>query len=94
MLINTATEEIGHIEMLATAVALNSENAPSALQEIAVDSVVKAAMGGENPRQTIEGMLHRHILSTGMDGIVGARPFSFGRAELFGPPPRSHQPRR
>ena len=29
MLLHTATEEIGHIEMLATAVALNLENAPT-----------------------------------------------------------------
>ena len=67
MLLNTATEEIGHIEMLATAVALNLENAPTSLQEEgAADGVVGAVMGGGNPRHTIEGMLHRHVLSTGM----------------------------
>lgn len=67
MLLNTATEEIGHIEMLATAVALNLENAPTTLQEEgAADGVVGAVMGGGNPRHTIEGMLHRHLLSTGM----------------------------
>ena len=33
MLLNTATEEISHIEMLATAVALNLEKAPVSLQE-------------------------------------------------------------
>ena len=67
MLLNTATEEVGHIEMLATAVALNLENAPTSLQEEgAADSVVGAVMGGGNPRHTIEGMLHRHVLSTGM----------------------------
>ena len=38
MLLNTATEEIRHIEMLATAVALNLEKAPGQLQEeIAAD---------------------------------------------------------
>ena len=67
MLLNTATEEIGHIEMLATAVALNLDKAPTALQEEGVkDKVVGAVMGGESPRHTIEGMLHRHLLSTGM----------------------------
>ncbi|MGC5779643.1 manganese catalase family protein [Methylobacterium sp. NFXW15] len=67
MLLNTATEEMGHIEMLATAVALNLEKAPATLQEEgAADGVVGAVMGGGNPRHTIEGMLHRHILSTGM----------------------------
>ncbi|MFC6791414.1 manganese catalase family protein [Methylobacterium komagatae] len=67
MLLNTATEEMGHIEMLATAVALNLEKAPATLQEEgAADGVVGAVMGGGNARHTIEGMLHRHLLSTGM----------------------------
>jgi Mn-containing catalase len=69
VLLNTATEEIGHIEMLATAVALNLEGAPASLQETAAASspVMNAVMGGgERPRHAVEGMLHRHILSTGM----------------------------
>jgi Mn-containing catalase len=67
MLLHTATEEIGHIEMLATAVALNLEKAPTKLQEEGVkDSIVGAVMGGENPRQTIEGMIHKNLLSSGM----------------------------
>lgn len=67
MLLNTATEEMGHIEMLATAVALNLENAPTDAQESgAANAVVGAVMGGGNPRHVLEGMLHRHVLSTGM----------------------------
>ena len=67
MLLHTATEEIGHIEMLATAVAMNLEKAPASLQEEgAGDGIVGAVMGGGNARHEIEGMLHRHILSTGM----------------------------
>ncbi|KQO56689.1 catalase [Methylobacterium sp. Leaf469] len=67
MLLHTATEEIGHIEMLATAVAMNLETAPTKVQEAGVaDAVVGAVMGGENPRHLVEGMLHRHLLSTGM----------------------------
>src|SRR3982751_6334419 len=69
VLLNTATEEISHIEMLATAVALNLENAPATMQETSLQAnpVVGAVMnGGERPRHVIEGMLHRHILSTGM----------------------------
>ncbi|HWL79966.1 MAG TPA: manganese catalase family protein [Roseomonas sp.] len=68
MLLHTATEEIGHIEMLATAVALNLENAPLSLQEsaAAASPVVNAVMGGERPRHMVEGMLQRHILSTGL----------------------------
>ena len=68
MLLHTATEEIGHIEMLATAVAMNLEAAPTATQDGAVRAggLVAAVMGGENPRHMVEGMLQRHILSTGM----------------------------
>ena len=67
MLMHTATEEIGHIEMLATAVAMNLEKAPTQLQEEgATNGIVNTVMGGGNARHTIEGMLHRHMLSTGM----------------------------
>src|SRR5207237_966939 len=65
MLLHTATEEIGHIEMLAHAVALNLEKAPTHLQEEGVkDSLVGAVMGGENPRHKIEGMIHKNLLSS------------------------------
>lgn len=58
MLLQTATEEIGHIEMLATAVALNLEGAPlSELEKGAKDPVVAAVLGGMNPR---------HVLSSGL----------------------------
>jgi len=58
MLVNTGTEEIGHIEMLATAVALNLEGAPLSLQEdVASDGVAGAVLNGMNLR---------HILSTGL----------------------------
>ncbi|MFC0410292.1 manganese catalase family protein [Roseomonas elaeocarpi] len=67
MLLHTATEEIGHIEMLATAVAMNLETAPTKVQEAgAADGIVGTVMGGGSARGAIEGMLHRHILSTGM----------------------------
>ena len=58
MLLNTATEEIGHIEMLATAVALNLEKAPVSLQtEFSADPIAGAVLNG---------MDMRHILSTGL----------------------------
>jgi Mn-containing catalase len=58
MLLETATEEIGHIEMLSTAVALNLENAPVHLQdEAAKNPIVSAIMGGMNPH---------HFLSAGL----------------------------
>ncbi|MBR0664463.1 catalase [Roseomonas hellenica] len=71
MLLHTATEEIGHIEMLATAVAMNLENAPLTLQESAAEAhpIVNAVLGGERPRHVVEGMLQRHILSTGLAAL-------------------------
>lgn len=58
MLLNTATEEIGHIEMLCTAVALNLEGAPTDVKdEAAEDPAVRATLGG---------MLPRHFLSAGL----------------------------
>ena len=58
MLLNTGTEEIGHVEMLSTAVALNLEGAPLSFQE----EVSKDATAGA----VLNGMNLRHILSTGM----------------------------
>jgi Mn-containing catalase len=67
MLLHTATEEIGHIEMLATAVAMNLETAPSSAQEEgATDSIVGAVMGGSSARASIEGLIHKNLLSSGL----------------------------
>ncbi len=58
MLLNTATEEISHIEFLSVAVALNLEKAPVSLQEeISADPIAGAVLNG---------MDMRHILSTGL----------------------------
>jgi len=59
LLLNTATEEIGHIEMLATAVALNLEGASPAIQE---------GMATKNPmlQAMLGGMSARSYLSAGM----------------------------
>ena len=58
MLLATGTEELAHIEMLATAVALNLEGAPNELKDaMAKDNVVNAVLGGMNAR---------HFLSTGL----------------------------
>ncbi len=67
MLLHTATEEIGHIEMLATAVALNLEAAPASLQEDgASDGIVGAVMGGGSAKASIEGLIHKNLLSGGL----------------------------
>src|SRR3954453_1428512 len=52
MLMETGTEEIGHVQMLATAVALNLEGAPVELKdEAAKSATVAAVLGGMDPRQ-------------------------------------------
>jgi Mn-containing catalase len=61
MVLNTAAEELGHIEMLSTAVALNLENAPLAMQEEASADPVAGAV--------LNGMNLRHILSTGLAAL-------------------------
>ena len=61
MLMNTATEELGHIEMLATAVALNLEGVPlSDKEEIAKDPVSSMVLGGLNMK---------NILSAGLSAM-------------------------
>jgi Mn-containing catalase len=63
MLLETGTEEIAHIEMLATAVCLNLEGSSSALKdEMAMSNpMVEAVMGGRDPR---------HILSAGLGAMA------------------------
>jgi Mn-containing catalase len=57
MLMDVATEEIGHVEMIATMVARLLENAPSDVTADAVDSdpVLAAVIGGMDPQQAIVG---------------------------------------
>jgi Mn-containing catalase len=61
LLLNTAAEELGHIEMLATAVALNLENAPLSMQEEMANDQMAGAV--------LNGMDMRHILSTGLAAL-------------------------
>ena len=57
LLLETCTEDFGHAEMLATAIALNLEGSPAATQENAArgNPMVAAAMGGMSPRQYLSG---------------------------------------
>jgi len=59
MLLNTGTEEIAHIEMLATAVALNLEGAGSDMKEAMAkkDGAVGAILGGTDVRQFLSAGL-------------------------------------
>ena len=61
MLLETGTEELGHIEMLATAVAKNLEKAPLHMKEnMAKDPIVEATLGGMNVQ---------HILTSGLTAM-------------------------
>lgn len=61
MLLATATEELGHIEMLATAVALNLEGAPLSLQE----EVSANPVGGS----VLNGVNLKNLLSSGLNAM-------------------------
>jgi Mn-containing catalase len=61
MLLHTGTEEIGHIEVLATAVAMNLDGLPSEkVDDVATNPLVSARMGGIEPR---------HYLSAGLGAM-------------------------
>ena len=59
MLMDTGTEEIAHIEMLATAVALNLEGASSNVIDTIVgnDPIMEKIVGGGDPRHFLSGGL-------------------------------------
>ncbi len=58
MLLSTATEEIGHVEVLATAVAMNLEGAKSEMvDEIVTNPAAAARMGALEPRHYLTGGL-------------------------------------
>jgi Mn-containing catalase len=63
MLMDTGTEEISHIEMLCTAVALNLEGATNELKD---------KIAGENPlvSNILGGMDPRHVLSSGLAAMA------------------------
>jgi Mn-containing catalase len=76
MLLDIGTEEIGHVEMLATMIAHLLNKAPIKLQEQgAQDPVVGAVMGGTNPQDVIvdvmaAAMNPQHAIVSGL----GATP--------------------
>ena len=68
LLLNTAAEELGHIEMLATAVALNLEGAPLALaEEIENDPVAGSVLGGLNLKNLLSA--GRSAMPVDSDGV-------------------------
>ncbi len=79
LLLATGTEEIGHIEVLATAVAMNLEGAKSgAVDEVVTNPAVAARMGALEPR---------HFLSAGLAAMpsdANGVPFSAGYVDTGG----------
>src|SRR5919107_784549 len=58
MLLATGTEEMGHVEVLATAVAMNLEGAKSEMvDEVVTNPAVAARMGALEPRHFLSGGL-------------------------------------
>ncbi|MDQ4137113.1 MAG: manganese catalase family protein [Pseudomonadota bacterium] len=72
MIMDIGTEEIGHVEMLATMIARLLETSPVEQQEdMAKNSVIGAVMGGARVEDAIvAGMNPQHVIVTGL----GAAP--------------------
>jgi Mn-containing catalase len=79
MLLHTGTEEIGHIEVLATAVAMNLDGRPSEkIDDVVTNPLVAARMGGVEPR---------HFLSAGLGAMpadANGVPFSAACLDIAG----------
>jgi Mn-containing catalase len=72
MLLDIGTEEIGHVEMLATMIAHLLDKAPINLQEDgAKDPVVGAVMGGTSPRDVVmaAAMNPQHAIVSGLGAM-------------------------
>lgn len=57
MRLETGTEELAHIEMLATAVAMNLDAAETEIKEDTLHPIVLAKLGGQDPRQYLSAGL-------------------------------------
>jgi Mn-containing catalase len=79
MLLSTATEEIGHIELLATAVAMNLEGAKSEMvDDVVTNPAIAARMGALEPR---------HFLSAGLGAMpsdANGVPFTMASLDVSG----------
>ncbi len=69
MLLNTATEEIAHIEFLATAVAMNLQNAPVSLQE----EISKDSIAGIYASGNIAGDMYCNVAAEATGRTLAAR---------------------
>jgi Mn-containing catalase len=71
LLMDTGTEELAHIEMLATMIARLLDNVPVTEQEMAAQNpVMQAIMGGMNPQHAIvSGLGAMPVNSVGVPGM-------------------------
>lgn len=87
MLLDTGTEEIAHVEMLATCIAMLLDKASPEQQEEASkgDAAVYAAMGGMNPQHVIVSGLGPMLGDSNGNPWSGAYPTASGNivADLF-----------
>ena len=87
LLLETAAEDVGHAEMLATAIALNLEGSPAVVQEgaAAANPMVAAAMGGMSPRQYLSGGMGALLADSEGNPFDGSLVISSGNvaADMF-----------
>src|SRR4051794_33920767 len=89
MLLATATEEIGHVEVLATAVAMNLEGAKSEMvDDVVTNPAVAARMGALEPRHYLSGGL------SAMPSDAHRVPFNPNRVDAGGNPIAHMPPQR
>ncbi len=69
LLMETATEELGHIEMIATAITKNLQGAPEDVKEEVADGnpLIRTMMQGGQPRQALSAGMHG--LATDANGV-------------------------
>jgi Mn-containing catalase len=86
MLLDTGTEEIGHVEMLATCVAMLLEGtSPEQVGEAAKNPMVYAALGGMNPQHMIVAGLGPRPADSAGNPFMGSYTIASGNvvADLF-----------
>jgi Mn-containing catalase len=86
LLLATGTEEMGHIEMLATAVALNLEGAPLEQEKAAKDPLIAAKLGGMNFQHVIGTVMA--AMPVDSEGV----PSTAAMSTQAGTPPRICSP--
>jgi hypothetical protein len=81
MILDTATEEIGHVEMPAAMIARLLESSPVEAQEDGENSLVGAMMGGAHIEDT-QGLLRNQSVASGRQILSGSQISSQGTTQL------------